>query len=224
MGVLILKPLLRIGKCVAIFADLIGAFLLLLYAVVMGPLGVLRGPLVWERTLWYLSVFAPMQMLVRFARMVIDWRLGHFDLAIAQGEAMLRAVEQTYGTKKADARYHRVLLDLYVLLSRAYLHSGNIDAAMQMVLRANRVLGVEKLPGLSQLDAKTCHLVRAGLAAGRLLEGGGLTTLFVRTQAKAPTSTTEDAKQAASEPKGPVVKGGAKVIPFPSGIKPTQSI
>lgn len=219
MGVLTLKPLLGIGKCVAVLADLVGACLLLLYAVVMGPLGVLRGPLVWERTLWYLSVFAPMQMLMRFARMVIDWRLGHFDLAIAQGEALLRAVEQIYATKKADARYHRVLLDLYVLLSRAYLHSGNIDAAMQMVLRANRILGIDKLPGLSQLDAKTCHLVRAGLAAGRLLEGGGLTTLFVRTQAKAAAPAAAVMTDLPPETaKAPI--SGAKVIPFPSGAKP----
>ena len=216
--------LLGIGKCVAVLADLVGAFFLLLYAIIMGPLGVLRGPLVWERTLWYFSVFAPMQMMVRFARMAIDWRLGHFDLAIAQGESLLRAVEEAYKTKKSDTRYYRVLIDLYVLLSRAYLHSGNIDAAMQMVLRANRTLGIDKLPGLSQLDAKTCHLVRAGLAAGRLLEGGGLTTLFVRTHAKAVTPSSEINAQNAVESKIPFVSGGAKVIPFPSGTKPHQSI
>jgi len=213
-----------IGKAIAIAADIGAAVLLLFYATVVGPLGVLRGPLAWERLVGYLYVFTPLKMVMRFSRMIIDWRLGHFDLAIAQGESLIRVVEQELAKKTTPSlRQQRVLLDLYVLMARAYLHAGLIDSAMQVVLRANRVLGADRLPGLSQLDAKTCHLVRAGLAAGRLLEGGGLTTLFVRTQGKAspasaPSSEGEKAKPSASATAS--LEKGGKVIPFPFGAKP----
>jgi hypothetical protein len=45
---------------------------------------------------------------------------------------------------------------------------GDFDAACLVVIEA-RKRGVERLPGLGALDARTAHLVRAGLAAGRLL-------------------------------------------------------
>ena len=73
-----------------------------------------------------------------------------------------------------------VTMVLYTVLARAYLHAGHIDDAMLVVIRAKKSMGIDRLGGLAELDAKTAHLVRAGLAAGRLLDGGGLATMFVK--------------------------------------------
>ena len=55
---------------------------------------------------------------------------------------------------------------------------------MSTVMRAKENLGRDYLADLVGVDAKTAQLVRAGLSTGRLLEGEGLTTLFVKSKPK----------------------------------------
>jgi len=179
-------------------ADFFGALLLGLYALIIGPLGVLRGPIVFERTLWYLVVMLPQGLLARAVRAAIDWRMGHFDAAITQMEGLVGSHEEYFRDKPASRARRRVLEDLYTVLARAYLHAGHIDDAMLVVIRAKKSLGLERLPGLAELDAKTAHLVRAGLAAGRLLDGGGLATMFVRSAQQKPKEASRPLKDVES--------------------------
>lgn len=209
----------------AIVYDVLGAIVLAAYALLLGPLGVLRGPIALERTLWYGAILASQGLLMQSIRVALDWRLGNFDAAIAQLEAIL-ALNEEYYKAKVSSRYRKqVLEDLYVLLTRAYLHAGCMDEAMMVVIRAKKCMGIERLPGLAKIDAKTAHLVRAGLAAGRLLDGGGLTTMFVKsappeTKSNASTSQPPAGRQGASAkeatPNSDRVAGGAKIIPFPT--------
>jgi len=166
--------------------DFVGAFVLFLYALIIGPLGVLRGPIVLERGFQYLWVLLPQGLLARSVRTVIDWRLGNFDSAIAQMESLVGSCEGYARDNPAARVRRRVLEDLYTVLVRAYLHAGHIDDAMLVVIRAKKSLNIDRLSGLAELDAKTAHLVRAGLAAGRLLDGGGLATLFVKSNTPEP--------------------------------------
>ncbi|NRA44896.1 MAG: hypothetical protein HRU09_08080 [Oligoflexales bacterium] len=212
---------LSITVLITRICDFIGATLLGLYAfLVVGPLGFLRGPLVLERAMWYLRVFIPMGLMAKAVRVAIDWRLGHFDVAIAQAEEVIALVEQYYQKNPQSQVRRRVLGDLYTILTRAYMHAGHIDEAMQVVLRAKKCMGVDRLVGLADLDAKTAHLVRAGLAAGRLLDGGGLATMFVKSDAqpaKTPQSSCADAaNQSGNDPDKHQSTDGAKIIPFPS--------
>ena len=161
-------------------ADLATAALMSIWALIIGPLGILRGPLNFDRFTMYMWVFIPQGLLTDSVRIFIDWRVGSFDSAISKLESMVASTEDYYGLKKSSKARQRVLQDLYTLLTRAYLHSGHIDDAMHVVIRAKKMLGVDRLSGLAELDSKTAHLVRAGLAAGRLLEGDGLATMFVK--------------------------------------------
>lgn len=158
--------------------------------------------------------------MAKAVRVAIDWRLGHFDVAIAQAEEVIALVEQYYQKNPQSQVRRRVLGDLYTILTRAYMHAGHIDEAMQVVLRAKKCMGVDRLVGLADLDAKTAHLVRAGLAAGRLLDGGGLATMFVKSDAqpaKTPQSSCADAaNQSGNDPDKHQSTDGAKIIPFPS--------
>ena len=159
--------------------------------------------------------------MAKAVRVAIDWRLGHFDIAIAQAEEVIALVEQYYNKNPQSQVRRRVLGDLYTILTRAYMHAGHIDEAMQVVLRAKKCMGVDRLVGLADLDAKTAHLVRAGLAAGRLLDGGGLATMFVKSgpqpsSGASSSSYADAANQNSSDPKNHPNGIGAKIIPFPN--------
>lgn len=180
-------PTLRGGATlVAMGFDILGATMLALYGIILGPLGVLRGPIVIERALWYCWVLVPQGLMARSIRAAIDWRLGHFDSAIAQLEGLVGSTEDYYRDRPHSRVRRRVLEDFYTALTRAYLHAGHIDDAMLVVIRAKKSMSIDRLPGLAELDAKTAHLVRAGLAAGRLLDGGGLATMFVKSNQPEP--------------------------------------
>jgi hypothetical protein len=211
-----------IRKVFAICLDGIGAFLLAIYSLILGPLGVLRGPLVFERAFLYLWVLAPLGMMSRSMRMMIDWRIGNFDVAISLAEDLATKIEEALDMSPRSHSKRRVLEDVYTLLARANMHCGRIDEAMVVVLRAKKKLGAERLPGLAELNAKTAHLVRAGLAAGRLLDGGGLATLFIKTpqaQNNTPASVgVAKKRQGASVNTGNEKDDenqGAVIIPFP---------
>lgn len=209
---------LRGINLLAMTLDFIGALMLALYALILGPLGVLRGPLVLERLLWYVWVLLPQGLMARSVRCAIEWRLGSFDAAIAQLESLVGSTEEHFKARANSRTRRRVLEDLYTVLVRAYLHAGHIDDAMLVVIRAKKCMGVDRLPGLAELDAKTAHLVRAGLAAGRLLDGGGLAAMFVKStpvDASKPPPMPPPPKVLRRPLVRPGVETGAKIIPFP---------
>lgn len=204
--------------------DLIAAAILVIWGLVLGPLGILRGTLYLGNAFWYIWVLSPQGLLSRFMKAAIDWRLGNFDSAVFQLEFLVTRVENAFGHHPKSRPIRIVLEDFYTLLVRAYLHGGHIDDAMLVILRAKKTLDCDRLPELARLDAKTAHLVRAGLAAGRLLDGGGLATLYVKAADPAPSSPNRN-KNAAKTPTIPHRQGATarnqettgtgNIIPFP---------
>lgn len=170
-----------LANVTGIVLDLIGSVFIVLYVLILGPLWILRGPLLIEGWLSYLRVLVPQRLVMRSVRAALDWRLGHYDAAMAESEAIVASCEDYLREMPQSRPRRRVLAELYAMLARAYMHAGHIDAGMMVVIRAKKTLRMERLPGLADLDAKTAHLVRAGLAAGRLLDGNGLATMFVKT-------------------------------------------
>lgn len=222
--------------------DILGAVILMAWALVLGPLGFLRGTLSLSNTFWYVWVLSPQGLLSRLVKAAIDWRLGNFDAAVFQMEFLCSRVESYLARNPRYHHAHTVLEDFYTLLVRAYLHGGHIDDAMTVVLRAKKHLNADRLPSLARLDAKTAHLVRAGLAAGKLLDGGGLATLFVkstndtsnnagnplpsppsRSDRAKPTTTSPTRQGASANPLTPKSAGSppeGKIIPFPTQKRP----
>lgn len=178
--------------------DIVGATILIMWGIILGPLGILRGTLYFSNVFWYIWILSPQGLLSRFVRAAIDWRLGNFDSAVFQLEFLVTRVENALTRHPKSRHICIVLEDFYTLLVRAYLHGGHIDDAMLVVLRAKKSLDCDKLPELARLDAKTAHLVRAGLAAGRLLDGSGLATLYIK-------SHEPPAQPANSPPKKPTL-------------------
>ena len=202
--------------------DVVASALLVIWGIILGPLGILRGTLYLGNIFWYIWILSPQGLLSRFIKAAIDWRLGNFDAAVFQLEFLLTRLENAFSRHPKSRHIRIVLEDFYTLLVRAYLHGGHIDDAMLVVLRAKKTLDCDRLPELARLDAKTAHLVRAGLAAGRLLDGSGLATLYVKASDTPPPPPQTGPKKTptlAPQRKGATAKDqpGPKtnIIPFP---------
>ena len=124
-----------------------------------------------------------------------------------------REMERESGKEQNHPQREMVLQDLYTLLARMYLYSGHIDGALLLTVRVRKVLGIDRLPALPELDVKTAHLVRASMAAGRLLDGTSLATLVVKTTLLEPQNSRS---RQSSQGKQATRHRNAKVIPFPS--------
>jgi hypothetical protein len=197
--------------------DIVGATVLVIWGIILGPLGILRGTLYFSNIFWYIWILSPLGLLSRFVRAAIDWRLGNFDSAVFQLEFLVTRVENALTRHPKSRHIGIVLEDFYTLLVRAYLHGGHIDDAMLVVLRAKKSLDCDKLPELARLDAKTAHLVRAGLAAGRLLDGSGLATLYIKSH-EAPAQPANPPQQKPTlPPPPPAARQGASARPGATG-------
>lgn len=204
--------------------DLLASALLIIWGLILGPLGLLRGTLSLGNAFWYVWVLSPKGLLSRFMKAAIDWRLGSFDSAVFQLEFLVTRLENALNRRPQSRPTRTVLEDFYTLLVRAYLHGGHVDDAMLVVLRAKKNLDCDRLPQLARLDAKTAHLVRAGLAAGRLLDGGGLATLYVkaaetplqnRPKLKLPSKTPTIPHRQGATARNQDKENSTNIIPFP---------
>lgn len=178
------------------------------YALVFGPIGIMVGALFSVRPRFYLRVLLPLRLYTVYLKGLMDWRLCNFASAIAIIEGLISRVEEALDPKsKHLSAQIGVLRDLYVTLTRMYMHCGRVDEAMLVIMRATKVLPIKSLPGLAPLDVSTAQLIRTAITAGRLVDHGGWATFTFKTNAGGNKVAK---KKPASEHKGP-----AKVIPFP---------
>lgn len=214
--------------------DLLLSLLLFLLGLLLGPLAYLRGSAMPERSWNCLRVLLARGMFARYVRAAVEWRLGNFGFAAAQLEGIITMLEDSItmqqheveresgkepceaasGKEHTHERSAMVLQDLYTLLARMYLYSGHIDGALLLIVRVRKVLGIDRLPALPELDVKTAHLVRASVAAGKLLDGNSLATLVVKMGVLEPQESKS--KRQPPRRKQAAQRGDAKVIPFPS--------
>jgi hypothetical protein len=155
-----------------------------------------------------------------YMRAVADQLVGHPDRALAALEGIIATVEEQ--ASQPLSRSIRIALhELYVQMIQLYFIHGYVDDAAAATIRACKFLNVERLPGLASFDVRTAQVVKAAMAAGRLLPEGSSATLLVRS-GKDEASTTRKPRL------HPVSKGlqngegsekketGGKVIPFPT--------
>ena len=200
-----------IGHLCRLSKDLLLGLLLFLLGLLLAPLVYLRGSTMPERAWQCLRVLLARGLFARFVRVGVEWRLGNFTCALSQLEGVVTALEDTVTAQQhSDERKEllvTVLQEIYTLQARMYLYIGHIDAALLLIVRVRKVLGIDRLPALPELDAKTAPLVRASIAAGRLLDSNGTTTLVVKTATPTPRR---------KPPPRDMRDRDAKVIPFPN--------
>ncbi len=191
------------GTMGLLLQDGLKSLALFIYGLLLLPFGLLAGPFQLDQVLRHPLTLWRLGILPRALRGVIHWRLGLLAEALKDLEVVARTLESCEQNLKETPR--QILADVYRLLVRAYLFSGHMDHAMEVILRAGKSLGVQSLEGLPDLDLKTAQLVRAGLAAGKIVLSGGSATMVVQ----GPTRQGASAK-----PEQKNIRQG-KVIPFP---------
>lgn len=162
----------------------------------------------------------------------LDYRMGNFQQSVVLLGPIVQQLEKiVQQDKNAPLKIRRLLCTLYCDMQQLYFLSGQMEEAVLVVIRAHLNLGIDRLPSNPDLDLKTSHVVKAGIAACKLLEEGGLATLMVR-QGEEPVVSRNPQKQNQKSTthlnngRGrnwkpdrlstkPSSDGGAIVIPFP---------
>lgn len=136
----------------------------------------------------------------------IDFCLQNYGRALSGFESAIATLEES--TLKVQQKFpkptQRCLEILYTHLIRTYLCLGQVDDAAYCMIRGNQSLGVHRFLGLRAFDHKIAQMVRAGVAATKLMEQGGGIATFMLQPAKAPKKTSSVPPQ----------KNHGKIIPF----------
>ncbi len=104
-------------------------------------------------------------------------RLGPLVRHIETQLASLSAKQKSELIEAADTI--EIMAGVFSHQMRCQLMGGAVDEAMQTLVRARAVLGVERLSAFPEIDYKAAQLVKAGLAAGRLIDGSGISAIFM---------------------------------------------
>ncbi len=93
---------------------------------------------------------------------------------------ILKAFEKEFASFEAVDRpsLSRFMQSLYEEHFTIYMALGDFDQAMGVILRAHSHIGVTALPICSQLNIQTAQIIKAGIAAGRLLDDDSLKGIF----------------------------------------------
>jgi hypothetical protein len=104
-------------------------------------------------------------------------RLGPLVRHIETQLAALSAKQKSELIEAADTI--EIMAGVFSHQMRCHLMGGALDEAMQTLVRARGVLGVERLAAFPEIDYKAAQLVKAGLAAGRLIDGSGISAILM---------------------------------------------
>lgn len=186
----------------------------LLLCLLLTPLlRVLRGFNRIYSFVYQVKVLVPRQLMAPVLRTHLEDKLGNHQQAANLLDQVAYCLESE---EEGDTlpQVSRVLRDIYCRLFKQQLLAGNIESATLTVIRAHQHIGLQKLPSTPGFDVKTAHVVKAGIAAGKLLEDGGLATLMVRQGDEPVVSSTSPTKER-GKPKSKKSKDGATIIQFP---------
>jgi hypothetical protein len=172
-----------------------------------------------------ISVLNRVGLLSSYMRAQIDRTLGHEDRCLAAVEGIVAAIEESVELPLPRST-KLVLHDLYVEVVRLYLYGGQLEDASSAMIRGCKFLGTERLHGLSGFDFKSAQIVKAAVAAGKMLTEGSTATFMVKAGSREETPDTKSKRKLRSVPKialdkpSPVISDEAKIIPFPEMPRP----
>ncbi len=211
-------------KALEIGLEILETVGLLICFIFASPLGFFRRLDRSFDAMLYAQYLIPRGLFAPLLRAQLDLKMGNLlQSANIQNQIIGILEAELERTDNESVIAGRILVRLYSDLMENYILSGRIEDASLIVIRAHQRLGVQALPCNPSFDVRTAHVVKAGIAAGKLLEDGGLATLMVKPgetpvvssegapqnrKKRSPLNKINDSNSASSSPKG-------KVIPFP---------
>ena len=163
----------------------------------------------------YLCTLLPMGLLAQYLRAQLLFKVGNLRQGMILLGQAIRKLEKDFEPVQDldDSTRGQALILLYEDLLKAYIRSGRFDDAMNLVIKAHSVIGVDHLPSFSELSVQTSHIIKAGLAAGRLLDEGGFRDLLSSGKPIVIKSNLGETSPEAS-PADPPKVGPGKILPF----------
>ena len=202
--------------------DTVEALLLLVSYVLLSPFSLMRWPGKLVNFVTCYSVLSDHALVAKTMRCSVESKLGRWDRAAACLEGVIAQLEGHLANTTKKEQYEATLKMLYGLVCQDYLRGGHIDDCSQAIIRAHKSLGIEKLAELPDFDVRSAQIVKAGLAAGKLLGDSGMATLMVTTDGSDPiplkrSASRQRKKQFPAKLKKDLSEPSeAKIIPFPS--------
>lgn len=173
--------MVRSGRLVInIFFEMIEAIGLFFSLILIQPIMILRNMNRIKRLGWYVRFLLPRGLAASTLRAGIDRALGNHELAAGTLSYVLAVLEKEKLPEDHQAPFVQMMMVLYTNLVRLYLAASRIDDATHVIVRASSHLKMDALPEFPDFDIRIAHIVKAGIAAGKLLEEGGLATLMVK--------------------------------------------
>ena len=225
-----LKQLRSFGLVILECLESLGLIVSIILAI---PTNILRRLDRLYAALFYVKFMVPRSLLAPSLRVYLDYKTGNYLRAANLLEQIALKVE-TENAAATSIKVSRMLCDIYCLLFRLQILSGNVEEAAIVVIRAQETLGMDRLPTTSGFDVKVAHVVKAGIAAGKLLDDGGLATLLVRQGQEPEVQKSLDDRRKTSKTskfrssrrtdkadraaKSEAEKTTGKLIPFPSKL------
>lgn len=166
-----------LSRPIEVILDLVESMVLAIFLAIQAPFLVLRFPLGNHWIL--LRSLLPEGLWAAYLRSQLNNRMRNFQGSAVLLDQILRACENRYEREQGkDFTTGPALTELYRALMGCYLKMGQFDRAANLVLRAQKCMGVESIKGYAEMGVQSAHIIKAGLAAGKLLDEGGLRDLF----------------------------------------------
>ncbi len=164
-------------------ADLFESILLLGLAFILSPYVLIRELVNWKGMSILAVNLLPHGLYSTALRANLHLKFGRLDKAKLYLESLVYDLEDLLALEDSEPftpnSKVRVCSYFYRLLIQMSLSTGKIDEGMVYLLKANKSLGIDNIQGLEGLNTKTATIVRAGIAAGRLLDEGGIPSPIV---------------------------------------------
>ena len=206
--------MLRIKSIGAGIIDLLESFSLLILMVLSVPYRICRRLDGLVNIFGLAKTLLPRGLFAAFIRSRLDQRLGNLDQSISILNYIIGALEEEKSALTKDSEIYRWLLYLYGVALKAQIDRGRLEEAAMLLVRANSNLNVNYLNHMPELDVKAAHILKAGIAASKLLNDNKACSIVVAPE-KEPSASIKSSRRGATTAKKP----GGKVIPFPTPIR-----
>lgn len=198
--------------------DVIEAILIGTVALLLSPWHMLVKRHPTPRFLKRMSLLLDQCLLSFYARAVLNEAIARTDLAIAAYESILGSIEMQMASQGWSGAHRALISHLYQRLARAYLSIGAFEDLSVTFMRAHKMIGLEKVAGIEHFDIRMAQIIKAALAAGKMLDQDGVATLLVRPPSRSTTSKVKSGvERGIQKPRETPL---AKVIPLRSHKNP----
>lgn len=219
MNQLLMKPY-RLMRDILGSVYLVSCFFL---AALLMPFVGLSSRLVQSRHIFSVT---PLRSYGLILKAMLYREIGYLERSELLWSRVLGEIEKAYMANSQSAlrgQLATTLVEVYVELLDNYLVTGYFEDAALIVIRAHQTLGIDSLPGFSNFNVQTAHLVKTGIAASKMLDGSTKSAEVVITPVDVGlqglgTRPSHSEMSAASDAEVQLNPANGKVIPFPSPV------